>query len=166
MPYNLTYTPEFCFPSTGKERDEETGYGYFGARYMDHELMTMWLSVDPMCDKYPSISPYAYCAWNPVKLVDPDGREWDPASKDIIDNFRRVTENEMNNAETNEMRLKYQQVLDELYELDLSSQVYHVEKSLGRDGLTSYDLSNDWVSIQFDGKNYNLAHELKHAFHE
>ena len=54
---------------TGKERDEETGYGYFGARYMDHELMTMWLSVDPMADKYPSISPYAYCAWNPVKLV-------------------------------------------------------------------------------------------------
>ena len=60
---------------TGKERDEETGYGYFGARYMDHELMTMWLSVDPMADKYPSISPYAYCAWNPVKLVDPDGED-------------------------------------------------------------------------------------------
>ena len=61
---------------TGKERDEETGYGYFGARYMDHELMTMWLSVDPMADKYPGISPYAYCAWNPVKLVDPDGNDW------------------------------------------------------------------------------------------
>ena len=60
---------------TGKERDEETGYGYFGARYMDHELMTMWLSVDPMADKYPSISPYAYCALNPVRLVDPDGCE-------------------------------------------------------------------------------------------
>ena len=60
---------------TGKERDEETGYGYFGARYMDHELTTGWLSVDPLADKYPSISPYAYCAWNPVKLVDPDGRE-------------------------------------------------------------------------------------------
>ena len=51
-------------------------YTYFGARYMDHELMTMWLSVDPMADKYPSISPYAYCAWNPVKLVDPDGKMW------------------------------------------------------------------------------------------
>ena len=61
---------------TGKERDEETGYGYFGARYMDHDLMTMWLSVDPLADKYPSISPYAYCAWNPVKLVDPDGNDW------------------------------------------------------------------------------------------
>ena len=60
-------------PSTGKERDEETGYGYFGARYMDHELMTMWLSVDPMADKYPNISPYNYCMWNPIKLADPDG---------------------------------------------------------------------------------------------
>ena len=69
------YSERFTF--TCKERDEETGYGYFGARYMDHELMTMWLSVDPMADKYPSISPYAYCAWNPVKLVDPNGREID-----------------------------------------------------------------------------------------
>ena len=28
-----------------------------------------------MSDKYPSLSPYAYCAWNPVKLVDPDGKD-------------------------------------------------------------------------------------------
>ena len=73
---NLTQKMRFYpFVFTGKERDEETGYGYFGARYMDHELMTMWLSVNPMADKYPSISPYAYCAWNPIKLVDPDGKE-------------------------------------------------------------------------------------------
>ena len=32
-------------------------------------------AVDPMADKYPSMSPYSYCAWNPMKLVDPDGRE-------------------------------------------------------------------------------------------
>ena len=69
---NVRFYP---FVSNGKERDEETGFGYFGARYMDHELMTMWLSVDPMADKYPSISPYAYCAWNPIKLVDPNGEE-------------------------------------------------------------------------------------------
>ena len=69
---NTTFTP---FHFTGKEKDPETGYSYFGARYLEHELMTGWLSVDPMSDKYPSISPYAYCAWNPVKLVDPDGKE-------------------------------------------------------------------------------------------
>ena len=71
---------------TGKERDEETGYGYFGARYMDHELMTMWLSVDPMADKYPSINPYAYCAWNPVKLVDPDGKDFET----IVDHEKKT----------------------------------------------------------------------------
>ena len=62
-------------PFTGKERDEETGYGYFGARYMDFELTTMWLSVDPMADKYPNISPYAYCAWNPIMAIDPSGMD-------------------------------------------------------------------------------------------
>lgn len=37
--------------------------------------MAGWLSVDPMSDKYQSISPYAYCVWNPVRLVDPDGKD-------------------------------------------------------------------------------------------
>ena len=59
----------------GKEKDYESGFHYYGARYYWGELLTSWLSVDPMADKYPSISPYAYCAWNPVKLVDPDGEE-------------------------------------------------------------------------------------------
>lgn len=34
----------------------------------------IWLSVDPLVDKYPSISPYAYCSWNPLNRIDPDGR--------------------------------------------------------------------------------------------
>ena len=59
----------------GKEKDYESGFHYYGARYYWSELLTGWLSVDPMADKYPNISPYAYCAWNPVKLVDLDGNE-------------------------------------------------------------------------------------------
>ena len=59
----------------GKEKDFETGYHYYGARYYDSEKIN-WLSVDPLSDKYPSMSPYAYCANNPVILVDPDGRDW------------------------------------------------------------------------------------------
>ena len=34
----------------------------------------IWLSVDPLSNKYPHISPYAYCGNNPIKFVDPDGR--------------------------------------------------------------------------------------------
>ena len=29
-----------------------------------------------MSDKYPSLSPFVYCANNPVKLVDPNGEDW------------------------------------------------------------------------------------------
>ena len=59
---------------TGKERDWETGYDYFGARYYASGNLSL-LSVDPLADKYPNISPYAYAAWNPVKYVDPDGQD-------------------------------------------------------------------------------------------
>ena len=61
-----------CPLSSGKEKDSETGYHYFGARYYNSDL-SIWLSVDPMSDKYPSLSPYNYCAWNPMRLVDPNG---------------------------------------------------------------------------------------------
>ena len=66
------YNERFKF--TGKERDEESGYDYFGARNYT-SAASIWLSVDPLADKYPGISPYAYCAWNPMRYVDPDGRD-------------------------------------------------------------------------------------------
>ena len=78
-------TPDSATTFTGKEKDAETGYSYFGARYYDSDLSGLFLSVDPMADKYPSISPYAYCVWNPVKLVDPNGREIDPSCIDEWD---------------------------------------------------------------------------------
>ena len=70
VPYG--YDERYKF--TGKERDTETGYDYFGARYYA-SVIALWLSVDPLADKYPCISPYAYCAWSPIKNVDPNG-EW------------------------------------------------------------------------------------------
>ena len=58
----------------GKEKDPESGLHYYGARYYDSDI-SQWLSIDPMADKYPSLSPYIYCADNPVILLDPDGRD-------------------------------------------------------------------------------------------
>ena len=66
---NSTYT------FSAKERDPETGLSYFGSRYYNSDL-SVWLSVDPMTAKYPSLSPYTYCANNPVRCVDPNGEDY------------------------------------------------------------------------------------------
>ena len=72
--YNQSCSVDFrgC-SSNGKEKDYESGFHYYGARYYWSEVLTGWLSVDPMMDKYPSFSSYNYCRWNPVKRVDVDG---------------------------------------------------------------------------------------------
>lgn len=57
---------------TGKERDAETGYDFFGARYLAQQL-GIWTSPDPLLDKYLYVSPYMYCNGNPIKFVDPNG---------------------------------------------------------------------------------------------
>ena len=56
----------------GKELDEETGLYYYGARYMDPKI-SMWLGVDPLREKYPSVTGYCYTMDNPIGLMDPTG---------------------------------------------------------------------------------------------
>ena len=57
---------------SGKERDEETGLGYHGARYYASWL-GRWTAVDPARHEHPEHSPYLFVAANPLKYVDPDG---------------------------------------------------------------------------------------------
>ena len=60
----------------GKELDRTNGldlYDY-GARHMDAAL-GRFTTMDPLCEKYYSVSPYAYCGGNPVNCIDPDGRD-------------------------------------------------------------------------------------------
>ncbi len=67
-----SYNSPFKF--NAKELDPETGNYYYGARYYNPKW-SIWLSVDPLAEKYPGISSYAYVANNPINAIDPDGRE-------------------------------------------------------------------------------------------
>ena len=79
---NIRHRFGSAYKFNGKEKDDETGYSYYGARYYTDRL-SIWLSVDPLADKYPHLSPYAYCADNPVMLVDPDGNSVFPSAADL-----------------------------------------------------------------------------------
>ena len=63
------------FKYNGKELDMMHGlntYDYGARQY--NPVTLRWDRIDPLCEKYYSISPYAYCANNPVNRIDPDGR--------------------------------------------------------------------------------------------
>ena len=102
-----------CSPYTftGKEKDEETGFYYHGARYRDAKY-GMWLSTDPALEEYfPSgnsdrdsnlpgqggvfssvnLNVYHYGGNNPVMIVDPDGR----ADGDIRKYYQDYNKNTM-----------------------------------------------------------------------
>ena len=97
-----------------KEFDEETGLYYYGARYYDSRLV-VWISVDPISNYNPTneenyldgehnsgiynnfnLNPYGYCYQNPVKLIDPNGKQVDAidfvpflgSGRDIYRGFR------------------------------------------------------------------------------
>lgn len=51
--------------------------GYINEQKENAEVPTATpaMSVDPLCEKYYWISPYAFCLNNPVNVIDPDGRD-------------------------------------------------------------------------------------------
>ena len=155
---------------TGKERDEETGYGYFGARYMDFDLLTSFLSVDRYADKYPFISPYAYCAWNPIKLIDPTGDTCRFASKEDEAYIKKLL-NKESGVYSKEFAEKY-------HKLDESTHIYYFESweyknERSESGLFTSYTSDNTSTINFtkgetpETKNHLIgASEYRNLFEE
>ena len=60
----------------GKELDKMHGlntYDYGARQY--NPVTARWDRMDPLAEKYSPYSPYMYCLGNPIKYVDPDGRD-------------------------------------------------------------------------------------------
>jgi len=66
------------FLYNGKELQDEFGFAMYdyGFRFYD-PVIGRWWAVDPLSEKYYSLSNYAYCANNPIRLYDVDGRYFD-----------------------------------------------------------------------------------------
>lgn len=169
---------------TGKERDVETGYDYFGARFYWASI-GHWLSVDPLADKYPNISPYAYCAWNPITRIDPDGRYIIIANGDesVLYDSQITYDGENNYIQTvydnlNQLRQDNPDVaemIDEIAGNEFYNTISMGDKNIGNYCRTSKsgDIPQSG-QIGYDPENYEtvrgeqrtprvgLAHELQH----
>ena len=84
----------------GKELDTIGGLDWYdyGARDYDATLCK-WNAMDPMSEKYYSMSPYTYCGNNPNNMVDPLGTDWYRSNKDGSLMWRRSEEKEYEDEE-------------------------------------------------------------------
>ena len=113
------------------------------ARYYQ-STHSFWLSVDPLADKYPNLSPYAYCAGNPVRYFDGDGRDFEVADNaeshrdvlSIVEEYHRerITFEENGMVSINidglsEYALKQDIGLSLLYDMSVSDKKYYYETS-------------------------------------
>ncbi len=61
------------FLYNGKESQKSFGINYIDSEARFQRLDGAFNSIDPLCEKYYHISPYTYCASNPINNIDPDG---------------------------------------------------------------------------------------------
>jgi len=172
---------------TGKERDNETSYDYFGARYYDSRI-GRWGQVEPLLDKYPSFSSYSYSANNPILYRDFNGEEIDLSNiqnyaYDIKSNLEYITglsldiqDNKIVNTTTDYSNLKGSETardilikaLGEDYEINVSQSDENTETS-GSDIKMNPEMISNFmkgarkVDANTMGWAMTLLHELHHT---
>ena len=195
-PFGATYfdnsaatSPDYQpYKYNGKEFDKMNGLNTYDYGARQHEpTLARWDRIDPLCEKYYSISPYAYCANNPVNRVDPDGQEFTPDLQKYVDEYldeiatkRWTLMKQMqlygNSQDLTELYFECIRAEIELAVLAESDQVYDLKTGLNKVvndmvllGETSYDPQTknvliDLKDVPSSGNFASLAHELKHCY--
>jgi RHS repeat-associated protein len=73
----MANTNRYTFSGKEKQTVRNLGFLDFGSRMLSNNEVPGWTTQDPLSEKYYSISPYAYCAGNPLRYIDPNGMMYD-----------------------------------------------------------------------------------------
>jgi len=122
-----------------------------------------------MCEKYYSISPYAYCAGNPVNRIDPTGMVIDSTSQTQWNEQKQAVQNEIaslvknnTNDENDDRIASLQGSLTNMETLENSDQVYSLAAASCDEGQVKLDVSTGKIVIEFKG-TANFVHEVTHG---
>ena len=77
----------------GKELDQDHGLNWYdySARYLTNDV-PRFTTIDPHSENYYSWSPYVYVGNNPMRLTDPDGKDWRDFLNGIVDGAKQRVE--------------------------------------------------------------------------
>ena len=131
--FGESYEPDTQeYKYNGKEFDEIHGLNLYdyNARFYDPALCR-FTTIDPMCEKYYHLSPYAYCGNSPVNLVDPSGMDW----------VQRV----------------YDSIMEFYYDRDITSQK-DIDKKYGKNSGIKYVANN--YQFVIDGESFIFKNDL------
>lgn len=161
-----------------KELDDETGLYYYGARYFDSKT-SVWVSTDPLGGYNPIIekehyfdgehnggiynsgntSPYIYTYQNPVRFIDPNGKQVDiTITNKIVGNtqIRLISSENFEDAPKTITVNLYRMTVTDKATGKISNY------AVTRDGPVAVGTDNDWFS---DNETYveNTAFEPKNS---
>ena len=195
MPYgseiSSTSSTTTDYRFTGKERQSKVNNSIYDSFARFQNTYDRFMSIDPKAESFYHITPYAYCAGDPVNLVDPDGEkikviandeihfwreyngEWDFYNKD---NELYIGDDEFVNAASAALThlMKYSSTGFELVEY-LSNHISQIQllntpKSGWHKGNLGWNINNPEAVPTTEGLQanaiVNLGHELAHAQYE
>ena len=169
----------------GKEIDRYAGLDAydFGARSYFADRM-QWSTMDPLCEKYYDISPYAYCGNNPVRYIDPMGMDyWSTNNPDEIRVFlENINNNNFNSIDYKGWNhstdanflanLTYNDITKKYYysygtiedgEVVCYSQSFSGNNIVDMKWWTDLGVDNTTLGTAMSGAEYSLGNKIKNA---
>ena len=173
----------------GKEFDKETGLYNYGARYYDPSI-SVFMSADPLADKYPGWTPYHYVHNNPLRFIDPTGMKIVPAGDEeasALAEYRNAIDDKVNSfykmadkkgwsqdkISSEAANNPYVQIQTELNDLEDSEEIFRIRmgdniSNPKGGGNLYYNVENKEFDVNLSNKGdfsnmQKLSHELTHA---
>ena len=153
---------------SAKELDRENGLDLYDshARFYD-SMIGRTTSQDPLAEKYSGVSPYLWCAANPIKFIDKNGKQ--PVKYIDENGIKRISfnihivdvDNTSNTKKADELSTQYkQEIKDNQPGKNGKAAVFMNGSTNGAFGLTRKAI---YITISSGAPNGTKSHELYHT---